>query len=68
MDILPETFFEEILPEGVDLLTMTCYPLKANFHYPPDTDPWNGIYYETCGVLDVRMKQFRDSIEIKGRG
>ena len=43
--LLPVDFFAPLLPEGVDLLTMTCYPLKPNFVYPPDTDPWNGIYY-----------------------
>ena len=51
--LLPEDFFADILPEGLELLTMTCYPLKANFTYPPDPTPWNGIYYLTSiSLLD----------------
>lgn len=49
--LLPDDFFADILPEGLDLLTMTCYPLKANFTYPPDLTPWDGIYYITSVPL-----------------
>ena len=49
--LLPDDFFADILPEGLDLLTMTCYPLKADFTYPPDVTPWNGIYYITSVPL-----------------
>lgn len=49
--LLPEDFFADILPEGLELLTMTCYPLKANFTYPPDVTPWDGIYYITSVPL-----------------
>jgi|GEM_PF-195521 len=49
--LLPDDFFEDILPEGLELLTMTCYPLKANFTYPPDVTPWDGIYYITSVPL-----------------
>ena len=45
--ILPVEHFEEIIPEGLGILTLICYPLKPGFTYPPDTTPWNGIYYET---------------------
>ena len=48
---LPDDFFKDILPEGLELLTMTCYPLKANFTYPPDITPWDGIYYITSVPL-----------------
>lgn len=49
--LLPDDFFTDILPEGLELLTMTCYPLKANFTYPPDVTPWDGIYYITSVPL-----------------
>ena len=49
--LLPDDFFADILPEGLELLTMTCYPLKANFTYPPDVTPWDGIYYITSVPL-----------------
>ena len=45
--ILPVEHFEEIIPEGLGILTLICYPLKPGFTYPPDTTPWDGIYYET---------------------
>jgi hypothetical protein len=49
--ILPEEFFEGIVPEGLGILSMICYPLKPGFTYAPDTTPWNGIYYETLVPL-----------------
>ncbi|MEE2918894.1 MAG: hypothetical protein VYA72_01725 [Bacteroidota bacterium] len=49
--LLPDDFFKDILPEGLELLTMTCYPLKSDFTYPPDVTPWNGIYYITSVPL-----------------
>ena len=49
--LLPDDFFADILPEGLDLLTMTCYPLKPDFTYPPDVTPWDGIYYITSVPL-----------------
>ena len=49
--LLPDDFFSNIIPEGLELLTMTCYPLKADFTYPPDVTPWDGIYYITSVPL-----------------
>lgn len=45
--VLPEELFAGIVPEGLGILTMICYPLTPGFTYPPDTTPWDGIYYET---------------------
>ena len=33
--ILPEEHFEEIIPEGLGILTLICYPLKPGFTYEP---------------------------------
>ena len=49
--ILPEEFFEGIVPEGLGILSLICYPLKPGFTYSPDTTPWDGIYYETLVPL-----------------
>lgn len=49
--ILPEAFFEGIVPEGLGILTLICYPLKPGFTYEPDSTPWDGIYYETSVPL-----------------
>ena len=49
--ILPEAFFEGIVPEGLGILTLICYPLKPRFTYEPDSTPWDGIYYETSVPL-----------------
>jgi hypothetical protein len=45
--MLPLDLYGDVLPEGVDLLSIICYPLTPGFTYPSDTTPWNGIYYET---------------------
>ena len=45
--VLPEELFEGVVPEDLGILTMICYPLTPGFTYPPDTTPWDGIYYET---------------------
>lgn len=47
MIVLPVEFFADLIPEDLGVLTMICYPLTPGFTYPPDTTPWNGIYYET---------------------
>jgi hypothetical protein len=49
--MLPEEFFEGIVPEGLGILSLICYPLKPGFTYSPDTTPWDGIYYETLVPL-----------------
>lgn len=47
MIVLPEELFDGLVPEDLGILTMICYPLTPGFTYPPDTTPWDGIYYET---------------------
>lgn len=47
MIVLPVEFFADLIPEDLGILTMICYPLTPGFTYPPDTTPWDGIYYET---------------------
>jgi len=47
MVMLPEEMYTSVLPEGVGLLSMICYPITPGFTYTPDTTPWDGIYYET---------------------
>ena len=47
--VLPEEFFEGIVPEGPrrpnpDHIWL---PIDAWVQLPPDTTPWDGIYYET---------------------